>query len=158
VNFPKRNRIISGLSKSVLVIEAGEKSGAIITALNALDQNREVFSLPGQTDSSKSIGTNRLIQKGARLVTNVDDILSEFQLQSPPKQVKLLPKLNCEEELVFQQLSQNPLYIDALYIQLKEDIPEVLSTLIMLELKKILSNSIRENYLQNLFKLLILIV
>ena len=137
VNFPKRNRIISGLSKGVLVIEAGEKSGAIITALNALDQNREVFSLPGQTDSSKSIGTNRLIQQGARLVTNVDDILSEFQLQSPSKQVELVPKLNCEEELVFQQLSQNPIHIDALCIQLKKDTHEVLSTLLMLELKNI---------------------
>ena len=117
----------------MLVIEAGKKSGAIITALNALNQNREVFALPGQTDSSKSIGTNRLIQQGARLVTNVDDILSEFQLQSPPKQVELLPELNCEEELISQQLSQNPIHIDSLCIQLKKDSPEVLSTLLMLE-------------------------
>ena len=70
---------------------------------------------------------------GARLVANVDDILSEFQLQSPPKQVELLPELNCEEELVFQQLSQNPIHIDALCIQLKKDTPEVLSTPLMLE-------------------------
>ncbi len=137
VNFPKRNRIISGLSKGVLVIEAGKKSGAIITALNALDQNREVFALPGQTDSAKSVGTNRLIQEGARLVTKVDDILSEFQLQSSPKQVELLPELNGNEELVFQKLSQHPIHIDKLCIQLKKDAPEVLSTLLMLELKNI---------------------
>ena len=61
-----------------------------------------MFALPGQTDSSKSIGTNRLIQQGARLVTNVDDILSEFQLQSPPKQVELLPKLSIEEKLIWE--------------------------------------------------------
>ncbi len=137
VNFPKRNRIISGLSKGVLVIEAGKKSGAIITALNALDQNREVFALPGQTDSSKSVGTNRLIQQGARLVMNVDDILSEFQLQSSPKQVELLPELNGDEKLVFQKLSQDPIHIDELCIQMKKDTPEVLSTLLMLELKNI---------------------
>jgi DNA processing protein len=121
----------------VLVIEAGKKSGAIITALNALNQNREVFALPGQTDSAKSIGTNRLIQQGARLVTNVDDILSEFQLQSPPKQVELLPKLSIEEKLIWERLSQNPIHIDELCIQLKKDSPEVLSTLLMLELKNI---------------------
>ena len=137
VNFPKRNRIISGLSKGVLIIEAGKKSGAIITALNALDQNREVFALPGQTDSTKSVGTNRLIQQGARLVMNVNDILSGFQHQSPSKQVELLPALNCEEEMVFQKLSQNPIHIDELCIQLKKDTPEVLSTLLMLELKNI---------------------
>ena len=67
----------------------------------------------------------------------VDDILSEFQYQSLPKQVELLPELNCEEELIFQQLSQNPIHIDALCIQLKKDTPEVLSTLLMLELKNI---------------------
>ena len=137
VNFLKRNRIISGLSKGVLVIEAGKKSGAIITVLNALDQNREVFALPGQTDSTKSVGTNRLIQQGARLVMTVDDILAEFQHQSPQKQVELLPELNREEEMVFQKLSQNPIHIDELCIQLKKDTPEVLSTLLMLELKNI---------------------
>jgi len=105
VNFPKRNQITSGLSKGVLAIEAAKKSGAIITALNALDQNREVFALPGPTDSTKSFGTNRLIQQGARLVMTVDDILSEFQHQSPLNQVELLPELNREEEMVFQKLS-----------------------------------------------------
>ena len=74
---------------------------------------------------------------GARLVANVDDILSEFQLQSPPKQVELLPKLNCEEELGFQQLSQNPFHKDTLCIQLKKDIPEVFFTFLMLELENI---------------------
>ena len=137
VNFPKRNRIISGLSNGVLIIEAGKKSGAIITALNALDQNREVFALPGQTDSTKSIGTNRLIQQGAKLVMSIDDILSEFNEESQPQQVELLPKLNEDETSVFQLLSHTPIYIDDLCLQLKKDTPEVLSTLLLLELKNI---------------------
>ena len=81
----------------------------------------------------------RRIRALLRKYPELDDVvtLSEFQLQSPPKRVELLPKLNCEEELVFQQLSQNPIHIDALCIQLKKDTPEVLSTLLMLGLKNI---------------------
>jgi len=67
----------------------------------------------------------------------VDDILSEFQLQSPPKQVELLPKLSIEEKLIWERLSQNPIHIDELYIQLEKDSPEVLSALLILELKNI---------------------
>ena len=100
-----------------------------------------MFALPGQTDSAKSIGTNRLIQKGARLVTNVDDILSEFQLKFPPKQGELLPKLSIEGKLIWERLSQNPIHIDKLCIQLKKDSPEVLSTLLMLELKNIVQQN-----------------
>ena len=77
------------------------------------------------------------VQKGARLVMNVDDILSEFQLQPPLKQVELLPDLSSKEELVFKKLSRNPIHIDELCIQLKKDTPEVLSNLLILELKNI---------------------
>ncbi len=88
-NFPRRNRIMSGLSLGVLVVEAGETSGAMITAHLALEQNREVFAIPGSVLSPTSRGTNRLIQEGAKLVRDYRDILEELNLTAVAHQIEM---------------------------------------------------------------------
>lgn len=138
-NFPKRNRIISGMSSGVLVTEAGQKSGALLTAGYALDQNREVFAVPGAVFSGKSTGSNNLIKNGAKLVQNIDDILIELEGQYPSvssvkKDQPDTSKLDGIYKKVFEILNSDPLHIDQIALKAELSPSEVLSALLTLEL------------------------
>jgi DNA processing protein len=148
-NFPLRNRIMSGLSLGVLVIEAGEKSGALITALQALEQNREVFAVPGSILSPSSRGTNYLIQQGAKLVCNYIDILEELNLSmtatQQPEFKEFLPA-NETESLILEQLTAEPKHIDEICRRSGLSMQGVSSTLAVLELKGVIKQIGNMNY------------
>jgi DNA processing protein len=136
-NFPKRNRIISGLAQGTLVVEAGNRSGALLTAYYALNQNREVFAVPGNITSAKSQGTNRLIKQGAKLVETVEDIIEEiklFQRHTIPPQKKIPGNLKESERKILLCLSKEPKHIDKLVSDLQETPSTILSGLLTLEL------------------------
>ncbi|MEC4677172.1 MAG: DNA-processing protein DprA [Nitrospirota bacterium] len=138
-NFPKRNRIISGLSLGCLVVEAGLKSGSLITARLAMEQGREVFAVPGAIDSVLSAGPHQLIASGAKLVQTVGDILVEIlpQHRSRPLVVDALPlpRLEPAEVLVFETLSFEPKHIDVLIQESKRPASSISGVLLTLELK-----------------------
>ncbi len=145
-NFPKRNRIISGLSLGILVVEAGPKSGALITANFALEQGREVFAVPGSITSLRSVGTNRLIKDGAILIQGIDDILQELDVKLRAlRKMEItdsgssVPKdLSDEEKRVWEMLTDDPQHIDSLSQKLGLPSSQVLSLLLTLELKDLI--------------------
>jgi DNA processing protein len=139
--FPRRNRIISGMSLGTVIIESDEDGGAMITASTAIDQNRELFSVPGNITEKKSIGTNKLIKNGqAKLIQSVDDILEELQLSLQPV-LKTKPhdpeppQLNVFEQKIFDILSYEPLHIDLISEQSQLSSSDVLVNLLGLEFK-----------------------
>jgi len=139
--FPMRNRIVSGLSQGLLVVEAGKNSGALITARMALEQGRQVFAVPGRIDQSFAKGCHQLIKDGAKLVEGVEDILSEFEFLFPdlPKETKapLAEDLSPEELKVHEALGLDELHVDILIR--KSGLPSavVSSTLLRLEMKRL---------------------
>lgn len=136
-NFPPRNRLISGLSLAVVVVEAGQNSGALITASFAADQGREVFAVPGNITSPQSQGANRLIQDGARPLLKPQDLLAalELTLVTEHRAARVVLPADAVEAQLFSILSREPLHVDE--IRARTDIPieKVTATLALMELK-----------------------
>lgn len=148
-NFPPRNRVISGLSLGVIIVEAGERSGALITTNFALEQNREVFAVPGNINSPVSQGPNRLIQEGAKLVMRVEDVLEELNLHMVAERtaVQMVLPETAEEVALYTQLSAQPVHIDELSRATGLPSSLVSSTLTLMELKGMVQQVGGMNYI-----------
>ncbi len=138
--FPQRNRILSGLSRGVVVVQAPERSGSLITARLALEQGREVFAVPGNISTTTSAGTNRLIKQGAKLVESVDDILEEFadlrrivRGAAPVEEAEVT--LTDRERRVYELISLEPVHIDDIIARADLSPTEASHVLLLLQLE-----------------------
>jgi len=143
-HFPRRNRIISGLSRAVIVTEAPIRSGALITARIANLQNRDVFAVPGDVTRDQSLGANRLIADGAQIITGADDLLTSLglaaQISGPDGDQLALPvapppSLPDEDRVIVESLSLDPMHVDDVAVQLGREASDLLTTLTLLEMQ-----------------------
>lgn len=147
-NFPRRNRLISGISDGVIVVEASQKSGALITADFALEQGKDVYAVPGPIDSPSAKGTNALIQQGAKLVTSIEEVLEEMNFKEifiqrqfnkhSTEKLKLLQNLSHPQEQVFHHIDSHPKHMDELSMLCGESNLPLSKILIELEFKQLI--------------------
>jgi DNA processing protein len=133
-NFPRRNRLISGLSRGVLVVEAAEQSGSLITARTALEQGREVFAIPGSIHSPLAKGCHQLIKQGAKLVESAQDVLEEFGAWAKPVAKEEVSRASSEFDTVLTAMGFDPVHIDVLAASLRIDMAKLSSQLLHMEL------------------------
>lgn len=148
--FPARNRIMAGMTLGTIVVEAEKKSGTLITANLALDFNREVFSVPGSIFSPSSEGANNLIKSGAKVVTNVSDILEEINIEREiaKQETKEQIPTSIEEAILLKTINYEPIHIDRIVKITKLKTNVVLSNLTILEVKGVIKNMGGQNYVR----------
>jgi DNA processing protein len=150
-NFPRRNRVMSGMTLGTVVVEADVTSGALITASHALEQNREVFAVPGNIFSPTSRGVNRLIRdSAAKLIVDYNDILEELNLSSVGRQIEmtaLFPESDGEAEIL-RYVTYDPVHIDEIIRSSALDISTVSGVLAMMELKGMVRQVGNMNYIR----------